>query len=140
MKGHRAAWAAISLLLAPAARGEPADFFAQPSLTAGLTRIFNESDAEGLHRLLAPELRDLHPVPRLARTLALCRALTQDILRLGPASFPSMGARNVGFFTAEAETGLFELVIEVDGDGFVTRLLLSDNLDAPDQQCLVGPR
>lgn len=130
--------AGAALLAASGAAGEPFGFFKRPGLAAELTRIYNERDVAALQALLAPDLRDLYPPARLAEVLALCRALTHDIQRLGPPTFPSMNARHYGFLAAEAETGMFDLVIEIDPDSRIVHLVLSDDLASPVQQCRIG--
>ena len=138
MRRRRAAYALAAALAATGAAGEPFDLFRQPDVAERMARLYNERDAGALHAMLAPDLRALYPPERLSRILGLCRALTHDILRLSPPTFPSMNARNVAFFSASAETGLFELVVEIDPDSRILRLLLSDRLDAPEQPCLIG--
>jgi hypothetical protein len=134
----RAARIAALLLAASGAGAQASEFFRRPDLTAELTRIYNERDAPALHALLAPELRETHPPERIAGVLALCRALTHDILRLHAPTFPSMNARHAGFFAVEAETGLFELAIEVDPGSRIVHVLLFDDPAAPDQPCRIG--
>lgn len=138
--GSRAALSVTvaALLAASGVAGEPFGFFKRPGLAAELTRIYNEHDVAALQALLAPDLRELYPPDRLAGVLALCRALTHDIQRLGPPTFPSMNARHYGFLAAEAETGAFDLVIEIDPASRIVHLVLSDDLASPVQQCRIG--
>lgn len=112
--GSRRAWAlAAALALAPpsAGRAESPSPFAITDISEALTRAYNEEDAHGLYGLLAPSLQARYTPDAVRRALTLCRVLTGDLFRL---STPSWGARHYGFFGVYAETGVFDMVLEID--------------------------
>jgi hypothetical protein len=71
------------------------------------------------------------------RALTLCRVLTGDIFRL---STPSWGARHYGFFGVYAETGVFDMVLEIDPAEKIIHWVISDNVTAREQQCRIGAK
>lgn len=98
-------------------------------------RAYNAEDPEALHRLLAPALQAKYPVQDLRWALTLCRVLTSEIFRI---STPVWGARRFGFFAVYAETGPFEMILEIDDDERIIHLVITDDLAAQDQQCQIS--
>lgn len=136
--GSRRGWAlAAALALAPpsAGRAESPSPFAITDISEALTRAYNEEDAHGLYGLLAPSLQARYTPDAVRRALTLCRVLTGDIFRL---STPSWGARHYGFFGVYAETGVFDMVLEIDPAEKIIHWVISDNVTAREQQCRIG--
>jgi len=128
---------ATALILAPwsAPAAEIPSPFAVTNVSEALTRAYNEQDVAALHRLLTPELQARHTPESLRMALALCRVLTGEILRL---STPSWGTRSYGFFGVYAETGVFDMVLEIDQAERVVHLVIADDVTAREQQCRIG--
>jgi hypothetical protein len=61
--------------------------------------------------------------------------LTGEILRL---STPSWGQRSYGFFGVYAETGVFDMVLEIDPAEKIVHWVITDDVTAREQQCRVG--
>ncbi len=102
-----------------------------------LLRIYNAGDASALHGLLAPALQARYTPEDLRRALLLCRVLTGDIFRL---STPSWGTRSYGFFGLYAETGVFDMVLEIDPTERIVHWVIADDVTATEQQCHLGQK
>ena len=126
---------ALALALPSAARAESPSPFAITDISEALTRAYNEEDAHGLYGLLAASLQARYTPDAVRRALTLCRVLTGDIFRL---STPSWGARHYGFFGVYAETGVFDMVLEIDPAEKIIHWVISDNVTTREQQCRIG--
>jgi hypothetical protein len=104
-------------------------------LSRDLVTILNRGDHGALAERLTPALREKYPPDVLRAELVECRVLTHEIFRL---SLPSWGARHFGFFGVYAETGQFQLVLEIDQDRKIRHLVITDDMTAGDQQCRIG--
>ena len=134
----RAMGLAAALALAPpASSAEIPSPFAITDISEALTRAYNGEDAPALHGLLAPAVQARYTPEAVRRALTLCRVLTGDIFRL---STPSWGARHYGFFGVYAETGVFDMVLEIDPAEKIVHWVISDNVTAPEQQCRIGAK
>jgi hypothetical protein len=136
--GLRRAWAlaaALALALPSAPRAEIPGPFAITDISEALTRAYNDEDAPALHGLLAPALQARYTPEAVRRALTLCRVLTGDIFRI---STPSWGARHYGFFGVYAETGVFDMVLEIDPAEKIVHWVITDNVTAREQQCRIG--
>lgn len=136
--GMRRVWAvAAALALAPpsASSAEIPSPFAITDISEALTRAYNDEDTPALHGLLAPAVQARYTPEAVRRALTLCRVLTGDIFRL---STPSWGARHYGFFGVYAETGVFDMVLEIDPAEKIIHWVISDNVTAREQQCRIG--
>jgi hypothetical protein len=132
----RRAWAlAAALALGSAPRAEIPGPFAITDISEALTRAYNDEDAPALHGLLAPALQARYTPEAVRRALTLCRVLTGDIFRI---STPSWGARHYGFFGVYAETGVFDMVLEIDPAEKIIHWVITDNVTAREQQCRIG--
>ncbi|RDI56338.1 hypothetical protein [Microvirga subterranea] len=125
----------IAMVPAWAARAEPLTPFSVINVSEALTRAYNGRDAVALHQLLAPALQARYTPEMLRTSLSLCRVLTGEILRL---STPSWGTRSYGFFGVYAETGVFDMVLEIDEAERVVYWTISDEVTSREQQCEVG--
>ena len=134
--GLRRAWAlAAALALGSAPRAEIPGPFAITDISEALTRAYNDEDAQALHGLLAPALQARYTPEAVRRALTLCRVLTGDIFRI---STPSWGARHYSFFGVYAETGVFDMVLEIDPAEKIIHWVITDNVTAREQQCRIG--
>jgi hypothetical protein len=134
--GLRRAWAlAAALALGSAPRAEIPGPFAITDISEALTRAYNDEDAPALRGLLAPALQARYTPEAVRRALTLCRVLTGDIFRI---STPSWGARHYGFFGVYAETGVFDMVLEIDPAEKIIHWVITDNVTAREQQCRIG--
>jgi hypothetical protein len=102
------------------------------NVSQALVQAYNAEDAAGLHRLLAPALQAKYSVEALRTALVLCRVLTSEIFRI---STPVWGARHFGFFAVYAETKPFEMILEIDDDEKIIHWVITDNVNAREQQC-----
>ncbi len=135
---RRAMGLAAALALAPpASSAEIPSPFAITDISEALTRAYNGEDAPALHGLLAPAVQARYTPEAVRRALTLCRVLTGDIFRL---STPSWGARHYGFFGVYAETGVFDMVLEIDPAEKIIHWVISDNVTAREQQCRIGAK
>lgn len=135
MRLHLAVATIITMAPAWAARAEPLTAFSVINVSEALTRAYNDRDAVALHRLLAPALQARYTPEMLRTSLSLCRVLTGEIFRL---STPSWGTRSYGFFGVYAETGVFDMVLEIDETERVVYWTISDEVTSREQQCQVG--
>jgi hypothetical protein len=126
---------ALTLMPCCAARGQTPDPFAITDISEALARAYNAENAAALHGLLAPSLQARYTPDAVRKALVLCRVLTGDIFRL---STPSWGTRSYGFFGVYAETGVFDMVLEIDGHKRIVHWVISDNVTAREQQCRIG--
>jgi hypothetical protein len=128
---------AAALALAPAAGSVAQTLtpFSVVGVSEALTRAYNDEDAAALHGLLAPALQARYTPADLRTALTLCRVLTGEILRL---STPSWGQRSYGFFGVYAETGVFDMVLEIDPAEKIVHWVITDDVTAREQQCRVG--
>jgi hypothetical protein len=134
----RAMGLAAALALAPpASSAEIPSPFAITDISEALTRAYNGEDAPALHGLLAPAVQARYTPEAVRRALTLCRVLTGDIFRL---STPSWGARHYGFFGVYAETGVFDMVLEIDPAEKIIHWVISDNVTAREQQCRIDAK
>jgi hypothetical protein len=125
------------MLAAGPAAGQTLGPFAVTNVSEALVRAYNRDDVTALHDMLAPGLRARYSPDELAAVLTRCRVLTRDILRL---STPTGGARHYGFLAVYAETGPFEMGLEIDGAEKIRHWVITDDVTAPDQPCrLSGP-
>jgi hypothetical protein len=131
----RASALAAALALAPPSQAEIPGPFAITDISEALMRAYNDEDADALHGLLAPALQARYSPEGVRRALTLCRVLTGDIFRL---STPSWGARHYGFFGVYAETGPFDMVLEIDPAEKIVHWIITDNVTAREQQCRIG--
>ncbi len=99
-----------------------------------LLRIYNAGDASALHGLLAPSLQARYSAEELRVILAQCRGLTHDIDRF---SIPSWGARRYGFFGVFAENSVLEMILEIDENEKIVHWVITDDVMAKDQQCIL---
>jgi hypothetical protein len=109
--------------------------FSVVNVSEALMRAYNDEDAAALHGLLAPALRARYTPADLRTALTLCRVLTGDILRL---STPSWGERSYGFFGVYAETGVFDMVLEIDPSEKIVHWVIASDVTAREQQCRIG--
>lgn len=132
----RLAVAAI-IAMAPgwATRAEPLTAFSVINVSEALTRAYNDRNAVALHQLLAPALQARYTPEMLRTSLSLCRVLTGEIFRL---STPSWGTRSYGFFGVYAETGVLDMVLEIDDAERVLYWTITDDVTSRKQQCEVG--
>ena len=128
---------AAALALAPWAdlRAEIPGPFAITDVSEALMRAYNDEDAQALHGLLAPALQARYSPEAVRKALVLCRVLTGDIFRL---STPSWGARHYGFFGVYAETGAFDMVLEINPAERIVHWVITDDVTAREQQCRIG--
>lgn len=134
---RRALSVAAVLTLAPCltARAETLTPFSMINVSEAVMRAYNSGDAAALHDLLSPDLKDRYTPDMVRTALALCRVLTGEIFRL---STPSWGTRSYGFFGLYAETGVFDMVLEIDPAERIVHWVVSDNVTAREQQCRIG--
>jgi hypothetical protein len=99
-----------------------------------LLRIYNAGDAAALHGLLAPSLQARYSAEELRLILAQCGALTHDIERF---SIPSWGGRRHGFFGVYAENSVLEMILEIDKSEKIVHWLITDDVGAKEQQCIL---
>jgi hypothetical protein len=128
----------LAAVVAPtpwSAAGQSLGPFAVTNASEALARAYNGQDAAALHGLLAPALQARYTPDDIRTALALCRVLTGDIFRL---STPSWGARSYGFFGLYAETGVFDMVLEIDQAERIVHWVVSDDVTAEEQQCRLG--
>ncbi len=85
-----------------------------------------ESSSEGPDRKCSPV-----PIAELIK----CRVLTHEIWRV---SLPKWGSRNHGFFGLYTETGILQLMLEIDEDRRIKHLVITDDMDAAHQQCRIS--
>jgi hypothetical protein len=109
--------------------------FSVVNVSEALTRAYNDEDVAALHTLLAPALQARYTPADLRTALTLCRVLTGDILRL---STPSWGERSYGFFGVYAETGVFDMVLEIDPAEKIVHWVIASDVTASEQQCRIG--
>jgi hypothetical protein len=109
--------------------------FSVVNVSEALMRAYNDEDAATLHGLLAPALQARYAPADLRTALTLCRVLTGDILRL---STPSWGERSYGFFGVYAETGVFDMVLEIDPSEKIVHWVIAGDVTASEQQCRIG--
>ena len=126
---------ALAAALAVASQAETPGPFALTDISDALMRAYNDEDAEALHGLLAPALQARYAPEAVRKALVLCRVLTGDIFRL---STPSWGARHYGFFGVYAETGVFDMVLEIDPAERIVHWVVTDDVTAREQQCRIG--
>ncbi len=67
----------------------------------------------------------------------LCRVLTSEIFRI---STPVWGARHFGYFAVYAETKPFEMILEIDDDERIIHWVVTDDVQAKEQQCILTYR
>lgn len=134
--GRLAAAAAIVLGTVSPARAVPGPH-AVTDVSQALVRAYNAEDAAGLHALLAPALQARYGIEALQRALLLCRVLTSEIFRI---STPVWGARHFGYFAVYAETKPFEMILEIDDDGRIVHWVITDDVQATEQQCQLTHR
>jgi hypothetical protein len=125
----------VAALAAGPAGGQVPGPFALTNVSQALMRAYNDDDVAALHGMLAPDLAARYPLDALAGVLTRCRVLTRDIFRL---STPTGGGRTYGFLAVYAETGLFEMGLEIDPDERIRHWVITDDATAPDQPCRVG--
>jgi hypothetical protein len=116
-------------------RGETLGPLAVTNISEALTRAYNDENAAALHGLLALALQARYTPDDIRKALTLCRVLTGDIFRL---STPSWGTRSYGFFGLYAETGVFDMVLEIDPAEKIVYWVVSDDVTAKEQQCRLG--
>jgi len=128
---------AVALGLAPwsATGAETLTPFSVTNVSEALMRAYNDADASAMHGLLAPAVQARYTPDALRTALTLCHVLTGEILRL---STPSWGTRSYGFFGVYAESGVFDMVLEIDEAERILHWVVSDNVTAHEQQCQVG--
>jgi len=131
---HASALAA-ALAFASPCRAEIPGPFAITDVSEALMRAYNDEDAPALHGLLAPALQARYSPEAVRKALVLCRVLTGDIFRL---STPSWGARHYGFFGVYAETGAFDMVLEINPAERIVHWVITDDVTAREQQCRIG--
>jgi hypothetical protein len=131
---RRLALAAALAFVSPC-RAEIPGPFAITDVSEALMRAYNDEDAQALHGFLAPALQARYSPEAVRKALVLCRVLTGDIFRL---STPSWGARHYGFFGVYAETGAFDMVLEIDPAERIVHWVITDNVTAREQQCRIG--
>ena len=102
-----------------------------------LIRFYNAGDAAALHQLLAPPLQQKYTVEDVRTALVLCRVLTSEIFRI---STPVWGARRFGYFAVYAETKRFEMILEINEDERIIHWVITDDVEANEQQCLITHR
>ncbi len=107
------------------------------NVSQAFVRAYNAEDAEAVHRLLAPSLQGRYPVEALRTALTLCRVLTSEIFRI---STPVWGARHFGYFAVYAETKPFEMILEIDDDERIIHWVVTDDVQAKEQQCILTYR
>ncbi len=100
-----------------------------------LLRIYNARDAAALQGLLAPTLQAKYTIEDLRETLARCHGLTHGIDRF---STPSWGTRRYGFFGVYAENSVLEMILEIDEAEKIVHWVITDDVTAQDQQCILG--
>ena len=105
------------------------------NVSEALTRAYNDEDVAALHTLLVPALQARYTPADLRTALTLCWVLTGDILRL---STPSWGERSYGFFGVYAETGVFDMVLEIDPAEKIVHWVIASDVTASEQQCRIG--
>jgi hypothetical protein len=130
---------ATALAMTPwsASSGRALGPFAVTNISEALARAYNDEDAAALYGLLAPDLQARYTPDDIRKALTLCRVLTGDIFRL---STPSWGTRSYGFFGLYAETGVFDMVLEIDLTERIVHWVVSDNVTAKEQQCQLGQK
>ncbi len=128
---------ATIIAMAPdwAARAEPLTPFSVINVSEALTQAYNDRNAVALHQLLAPALQARYTPEMLRTSLSLCRVLTGEIFRL---STPSWGTRSYGFFGVYAETGVFDMVLEINEAERIVYWTITDDVTSRKQQCQVG--
>jgi hypothetical protein len=100
-----------------------------------LLRVYNAKDAAAFRELLAPTLQAKYTLEDLRLTLSRCHGLTHEIDRF---SLPSWGARRYGFFGVYAENSVLEMVLEIDESEKIIHWMITDDVTARDQQCLLS--
>jgi hypothetical protein len=130
---------ATALVMMPwsASIGQALGPFAVTNISEELARAYNDEDAAALYGLLAPGLQARYTPDDIRKALTLCHVLTGDIFRL---STPSWGTRSYGFFGLYAETGVFDMVLEIDPAERIVHWVVSDNVTAKEQQCQLGQK
>jgi|GEM_PF-6093081 len=105
------------------------------NVSQSLLRVYNARDAAAFRELLAPSLQTKYSIEDLQLTLARCHGLTHEVERF---SLPSWGARRYGFFGVYAENSVLEMVLEIDEDEKIIHWVITDDVTAKDQQCLLS--
>jgi len=100
-----------------------------------LLRVYNAKDAAALRDLLSSSLQAKHTLEDLRLTLARCHGMTHEIERF---SLPSWGSRRYGFFGVYAENTVLEMVLEIDEHEKIVHWVITDNVNAKDQQCAIS--
>jgi hypothetical protein len=100
-----------------------------------LLAIYNARDAAALYELLTPDLQAKYALEDLRLTLARCHGLTHGIERF---STPSWGTRRYGFFGVYAENSVLEMILEIDESEKIVHWVITDDVTALDQQCILG--
>ena len=111
--------------------------FAVTNISESRSRAYNDNDAAALYGLLAPALQARYTPGDVQQALTLCRVLTGDIFRL---STPSWGTRSYGFFGLYADTGVFDMVLEIDPTERIVFWVIADDVTATEQQCHLGQK
>jgi hypothetical protein len=114
---------ALAMMPWSASSGQALGPFAVTNISEALAHAYNDEDAAALYGLLAPGLQARYTPDDIRKALILCRALTGDIFRL---STPSWGTRSYGFFGLYAETGVFDMVLEIDPAEKIVHWVVSD--------------
>jgi hypothetical protein len=136
---RRALFLTAALAMTPwsAPSGQTLGPFAVTNISEALARAYNDDDAAALYGLLAPALQARYTPGDVQKALTLCRVLTGDIFRL---STPSWGTRSYGFFGLYAETGVFDMVLEIDPTERIVHWVIADDVTATEQQCHLGQK
>lgn len=95
----------------PASRGHALERGTLFELATRLVAIYQASDADALHEMLAPGLQPAFPVPVLARWLTEARDMFGLLQR---TSMPTYGSRTHGIFAAYFDRGPSDMYLEID--------------------------
>lgn len=131
----RAAAALLSSLMLTDVSGAEVGPHAVINVSNSLLRVYNTRDAVALRELLSPSLQAKYSVEDLQLTLARCHGLTHEVERF---SLPSWGARRYGFFGVYAENSVLEMVLEIDENEKIIHWVITDDVTAKDQQCMLS--
>jgi hypothetical protein len=83
----------------------------------------------------APSLQARYPAEELRLILMQYRGLTADIDRF---SIPSWGGRRFGFFGVYTENSVLEMILEIDENERIIHWIITDDVAAKDQHCVLS--
>jgi hypothetical protein len=124
--------ALLSMLSTPVEAVEKGSLY---KISQEILRYYNEKDALSLHSFLAPELQSRYTVEDVKDIIERCHSKFGDIARF---SLPTMGARTYAFFGVYANTGTYDMIIEINLEKKIYHWVITSDVNAPDQVCTLN--